>query len=514
MRNARVAWRSLPVLPVILIALPLLDLYVGSGVSVAAVVRTLAVAALAAVVAQIVSSAVLGDRHKGALAAILLILALYGWPHAADLSGASVVLVIVLGALLVVLVSVVPRVTRTAFPWPMLTPAGNALGLVFLTVTVLPAAADGTLSALPRDVADTLGTSQMAPTTQARADQPDIFLIMPEDYPRADVLGRLFAFDNGEFVAGLKDRGFVVADRARSNYSTSVLTLLTMFQARHIEAIPELEPLLGHETTRHHRLLRSLTNDGVAFDVLKDAGYDVIAPSSGFEQMAMRGVERFIDTGQINDFEVAALRETALTDVAEAVSADVLGDQLRARVRAQLALLPALASEDAAGPRFVFVHLPTPHAPIVFGPSGEPIAASLDNPWEFDFDDVDAFRRAYVGQLSHVNGLILEAIDGLPRSGRPSVTIVLSDEGGSVAGLDPDPASKAVGRVAILFAARAPDGGALFPPWVTPVNLFPILFERYLGVNLPHQSDRNFISGTNSPFVGTELANLDAEAAD
>ncbi len=242
---------------------------------------------------------------------------------------------------------------------------------------------------------------------------------------------------------------------------------------------------------------------------LRDAGYTVISASSGLEQLAVRGADRFFDSGQLNDFEVAALRQTALAAGGDAALPDLVGDQQRARIRADLAFFSAVRREDAAGPRFLFVHVPLPHAPIVFGPNGEPIRASLANPYGFDVSDRTRFRDEYVGQLRYLNDLVLQALDE-PSRDRPAVTIVMSDEGfGGI--IDPDPEMVPVDAVAILFAARAPDGEGLFPPSITPVNVFPILFDRYLGLSLPLQADRNFVSGSTTPFTGIDIPNLDAQ---
>jgi hypothetical protein len=500
--RARVAWRTVPLLPAILVAFPIIDLYLASGVSFLAIVRALTVAVVAALVVWALASAVLGDRAKGSLVTVLLILGLYIGPRVTVLAAAALLLLLVL--------AVAPRLLKVAFPWALVTPAGNALAVAILVVVSARAAQEGTLAQLPRDLAAASGVQRTTQPPEQSRDLPDIYVLMLEDYPRADTLDRVFGFDNRPFLEALEARGFTISEKSRSNYSNSQLTLLTMFQARHVEAIPELNALRNHESFQQYPLLRALTNEGRAFDVLRDAGYTVIAASSGFEQLAIRGADRFFDSGQLNDFEVAALRETALATVSDAIAPDLIGDQQRARIRADFAFLPEVAGEDTGRPRFVFVHVPSPHAPIVFGPGGEPIQATLADPYGYRLDDRERFRREYAGQLQYLNSLVLQTLDGLPAAGRPAVTIVMTDEGfGGV--IDPDPEMAPVDSVAILFAARGVDGESLFPQSITPVNVFPILFGRYLDVELPRQPDRNFISGSVAPFDGKDIPNLDAQ---
>src|SRR4051794_29662641 len=55
----------------------------------------------------------------------------------------------------------------------------------------------------------------------APAKRPDIYLIIPDDYARADVLKRYFRYDNAAFTRRLRSRGFVISSQVRSPYSDS-----------------------------------------------------------------------------------------------------------------------------------------------------------------------------------------------------------------------------------------------------------------------------------------------------
>ena len=43
-------------------------------------------------------------------------------------------------------------------------------------------------------------------------------------------------------------------------------------------------------------------------DDFRSIGYETITVSSGFEQVAVRGSDQFLDPGQINEFEIQLLR--------------------------------------------------------------------------------------------------------------------------------------------------------------------------------------------------------------
>ena len=57
-----------------------------------------------------------------------------------------------------------------------------------------------------------------SPATDASREGPDIYAILLDGYPRADVLAHAFDIDNGPFVGALEERGFAVAGASHSDY--------------------------------------------------------------------------------------------------------------------------------------------------------------------------------------------------------------------------------------------------------------------------------------------------------
>jgi hypothetical protein len=73
------------------------------------------------------------------------------------------------------------------------------------------------------------------------------------------------------------------------------------------------------------------------------------------------------------------------------------------------------------------------------------------------------------------------------------VVIVFSDHGPQTLLSYADPDDRGIEtRLANLFAARTPGRPRLFPDDVTLVNVLPILFNGYLGTNLPLQPDATY----------------------
>jgi hypothetical protein len=97
------------------------------------------------------------------------------------------------------------------------------------------------------------------------------------------------------------------------------------------------------------------------------------------------------------------------------------------------------------------------------------------------------------------NRQLLDIVDDILANDRPSVILLQGDHGTSVLGglilADPRTASAAqvAERLGAFSAYRLPDGSAL-PDTITPVNLLRLVFNRYLGTELPLQSNDAFFS--------------------
>ena len=67
---------------------------------------------------------------------------------------------------------------------------------------------------------------------------PDIYYIIPDSYPSDAWLLETMDFDNSAFTQELRDRGFVVAPDAQSNYGTTFTSLATSLNLRYYNSNP------------------------------------------------------------------------------------------------------------------------------------------------------------------------------------------------------------------------------------------------------------------------------------
>jgi hypothetical protein len=293
----------------------------------------------------------------------------------------------------------------------------------------------------------------------------------------------------------LRQRGFEVATTNHSNYTLTELTFASMFQMRYLDQIPSLQPFIG-TGRQENAALRDAAESGQAFSILRAAGYELTMLPGGWEHVALRrAADRFLDTGELTEIERSVIHRTWFLYLLDAVWPSIFTNAQRDRIVHAFDTLDRFATEEADDSRFLFLHVPAPHLPPVVNADGTPTAlrateyesSSRQGYGMTDFD----YRDAWQGELDYVADRVLQGIDLLLDSerGREAVIIVMSDHGYGFELLQGDTQA----RLGNLFAARTPAAPDLFSDPPTPVNLFGILFNAYLGTEVPLLPDRYFL---------------------
>ena len=313
-----------------------------------------------------------------------------------------------------------------------------------------------------------------------------MFLVLVDAHGRHDVLESLYAYDDGPFLSALQGLGFEVATRSRANYGLTRFSLGSMLTASYLTPLnamsgPELQDAFA----------RTTINQNPAFPLLRRAGYEVIVVSGGYEHLGLRSADRYLDTGQLNEFENALLDHVGAAGLVDALLPDVRAGSLRGRTLDELALADRLAGEAGQVPRFVLVHVPVPHSPYVFGADCLPSTLVVDTPEGIGHGGNPTTFAAVAAQTACVDQLLVRSIGDLVEHDPDAVVIVFSDHG-------PDEhldwsAPDATGlneRSATLFAARTPGREGVFPDDISLVNVLPDLFNAYLGTGLSRQPNQ------------------------
>ncbi len=66
---------------------------------------------------------------------------------------------------------------------------------------------------------------------------PDIYFIVLDAYARDDVLKEMYGFDNTEFLAYLRNKGFYIAERSAANYCQTGLSIGSCFNLCYLDKL-------------------------------------------------------------------------------------------------------------------------------------------------------------------------------------------------------------------------------------------------------------------------------------
>ncbi len=331
-----------------------------------------------------------------------------------------------------------------------------------------------------------------ATTGQAVSSQPlpDIYYIILDGYPRQDMLLQYHDFDNSAFSRDLEALGFYVAPCSQSNYAMTTLSLLSSLNMDYLEGLAEnigdinvTDSIFQSET-----LIR-----------LQGLGYQTVSFESGVWFTEFRQADTFIsqdkpiltsffDLSHLSAFEVLFVRTTILRVVEESKTAwlDTLFENPRREIYDRL-MFEFDQLEGAAalpGPKFVFVHIMAPHSTgLIFDAEGAFAVSEIVDP-------------ALGNELLYINQRIVAAAEAiLAGSTTPPIIIIQSDHG-----LDPE------NRMANLSAFYFPAGGTqVLYPTITPVNIFRLVFNTYLGGQFPLLPDVSYYSTYEDPYIFNEV---------
>jgi hypothetical protein len=360
-----------------------------------------------------------------------------------------------LGAVAAVVAAIVVlrRLARGRISMADVTRGGNLVAGILVMLTIIRGVANGTLPAAVGDIPGSL--PELGPVSDGSL--PDIYLVILDGYPRADVMSDVTGVDNTRFLEALEERGFDVATESSSSYMYSDLLGTALFHGRHLVDIPDLDPLQDGET--RPALARQVLNRAPLVARLRELGYLAVANAQAWDEPSLRAVDMYIEGKGFNEFERQMWWNSVPGSLMELRGPTVYQDGIEPWVHDAFAAFDQVTKLTSDRPRFAFIHVPSPHLPIVFEADGSRADAVFgrDHPDQISAADEDV-RAAYAGQVAYLNWQVLRSLDGasLPED---AIVILMSDHGPEF-GLDwfDGGSSDLQTRFGAFFAARAPDG--------------------------------------------------------
>lgn len=255
---------------------------------------------------------------------------------------------------------------------------------------------------------------------------PDIFYIIPDQYPGHDALKALFHFDNSAFEQQLEARGFHIAKNSSSNYNLtpfSVASTLSMDFISIKEGAQDYGSVgYSYRVIRNNPVFRFLSENNYRFyncSIFNFPGqpaneYGAFLPygtrlitMQTFSARLWRDYEADIKAGKFGRYlqQKAVFRHQHFNE-------------------AILSQTQEVAALKITQPKLVYTHLMMPHFPYYFDSAGRSMPV----------ERLSGLRKAnptdFISYLQYTNKKLLELIDQvLAASSTPPVIILLSDHG-------------------------------------------------------------------------------------
>lgn len=355
------------------------------------------------------------------------------------------------------------------------------LNMVALALVILPI---GQIAWYQLEVQNAPSVSAGAPIAQVEGEKPDIYYIILDSYTRDDTLRQAYKYGNSEFLGGLEEIGFDVAECSMSNYVRTELSLASSFN---MDYLPVLDERITPESQARSPLWGLIRNSAV-MDYVEGQGYETVAFATGYPWSEWDHADLYMESdplrGGLTEFESLLLETTAYRIAEEEGLVNmrlVTFNRYRERTQFVLDTLPTLAGRD--GPQFIFAHIIIPHPPFVFAEDGSR-ADSLSFLNEKAQYPASQYAKGYVMQLTFINREITRIVkEIIAKSETPPVIIIQGDHGPWL-----QPKER---RLTILNAYYLPGHPEAVFDTITPVNTFRVVFNLYLGGEfelLPNQS--------------------------
>ncbi len=344
-----------------------------------------------------------------------------------------------------------------------------------------------------------LAAQQRGGAVAGDTQQPDIYYVILDGYARADILKQYYDVAENPLIAGLRERGFFVADASTSNYFWTSLSLPSSLNMDY------LQPLIGSKLDPERRYM------GPVYRLIDDNAVARFLRQRGYRYVHFRSTWGATQMNELADQEIGCERRVTKDEFLRVLADASWLRVLRSKVGMEMAQchqrqFAALAKLGrSAGPKFVFAHFLVPHHPYLFDRDGTvlrhvPLTNRMKAQQEMWED-----RRSYANQLLYINQQVLASLDGILKdSRRKPIIIVQSDHGPNLRG-GLDFAEQKRVRFANLAAFYLPGAPAdLIPANITPVNEFRYVFNHYFDAQLPILPSKRFYSDYSTPYAFAE----------
>jgi len=355
------------------------------------------------------------------------------------------------------------------------------------------------MSSIPRSYFSAMNSRSnglAVPLGDLPAIKPDIYYIILDGYPRADILRDIYQYDNSGFIQEVGELGFVVPSNSHANYSRTSISVSTTLDMQYWESIAP-----GMQDAVYWWLVEPVMDHNRIRATLESIGYQSVSIATDWGITNNPTADIYLKPYPfiLSDYENYLIGSTPLKflyapfeQVAPLIDNDVHREFVMFNLD-ELKKLPALP-----GPKFVFSHIIVPHPPFVFAADGSPLDSkrsfTFDSPGGSLFTD-EEYKQAYVEQVEFINQEIRLVIDELlGKSAIPPIIIIQADHGSAIHVDFYDSQGSCMKERFSNFAAYYLPGrdADVIPQDISAVNIFRIVLNEYFDARMVLLDDRQY----------------------
>ena len=261
---------------------------------------------------------------------------------------------------------------------------------------------------IPKDNSPKDNSSHINLTLEVNKPKPDIYYIVLDAYPRADILRKYYNYDNSPFLEGLESLGFNVLEKSQSNYDLTQYSIYSTLEMEYIDKVfnSQKEWLWKINTNglKYTNALRIFYKNGYKTTAFKKQSYLTNLDNSPYITSVLENNSGY------NQFDDLLLKST----IFRAIYRFIPFARYRHRDK-QLFILDSLPKfTQKKGPNFVFAHILCPHVPLVFAENGDLVNWPRFSNNIFILRDKSMIAGKYFcDQVTYLNNRILRVVQSI-----------------------------------------------------------------------------------------------------
>ena len=297
---------------------------------------------------------------------------------------------------------------------------------------------------------------------------PDIYYIIFDAHTSFDSLRKYWGYNDSFLADHLKNKGFYIASKSRSNYKWTTVSLASSLNMKYLE---EPDKIKNMEADIQFYYGRQLVKNSLVENIIESAGYDIINLSF----FSIRNNDSYYHSAylwpEINSIGSIFYEHTILFAIMRKLNyyhecSELWG--INFEIISKLKEIPTLPKRN---PVFVYAHIMMPHFPYMYDAHGNM------TPRVYWAPGGESEKKRYLDQLIFTDRILSEIIDAiLLNSRKPPIIIVQGDHGfRNLRGKE-----QIEEQNTILNAYYLPgEGSTALYASISPVNTFRLIFNHY-----------------------------------